>query len=398
MRDRSEALDAVRGIAIALVVGYHYWPALVPGGSVGVDLFFVLSGFLIGGILLDNKGAEDYFATFYWRRFFRILPLYWLFLSVMPASPVMPVWWFLPFAQNFGWIAHGVFPIREPHTVTWSLAFEEQFYLLLPTMVASLSTRWLIRVLWACVIAAPLWRYGWAQSHPFAARLLLPCRLDSLMGGALVACFMRGHARSALIWTTLACAAPCLDLALHSLTGNGELMYSVIAFLFAGGLLVVVQSRPAPLRSPAARVARDRRLFDLPVPHPGAAADRLSGLGAAVDPGSRLGVLALHRGPFDPLRPCALALRSGVAGRSRGITCANTATPKKNMAALVRHYPEDLKGTDQGIAKNSPEYAAEISCLWRMGWDSNPRYACTHGGFQDRCLQPLGHPSGERTN
>ncbi len=247
MRDRSEALDAVRGIAIALVVGYHYWPALVPGGSVGVDLFFVLSGFLIGGILLDNKGAEDYFATFYWRRFFRILPLYWLFLSVMPASPVMPVWWFLPFAQNFGWIAHGVFPIREPHTVTWSLAFEEQFYLLLPTMVASLSTRWLIRVLWACVIAAPLWRYGLAQSHPFAARLLLPCRLDSLMGGALVACFMRGHARSALIWTTLACAAPCLDLALHSLTGNGELMYSVIAFLFAGGLLVVVQSRPAPL-------------------------------------------------------------------------------------------------------------------------------------------------------
>ena len=84
-------LDGMRGVAIAMVLMFHYFyvPAiLTPGGLAwhvsaplrlgwtGVDLFFVLSGFLIGGILLDARGSSSYFKPFYTRRFFRIVPLY----------------------------------------------------------------------------------------------------------------------------------------------------------------------------------------------------------------------------------------------------------------------------------------------------------------------------------
>jgi peptidoglycan/LPS O-acetylase OafA/YrhL len=78
---RSEAVDAIRGMAIALVVASHCWPEIAQNGALGVDLFFVLSGYLIGGILLDNRGASGFFTTFYGRRAFRILPLYWLLLA-----------------------------------------------------------------------------------------------------------------------------------------------------------------------------------------------------------------------------------------------------------------------------------------------------------------------------
>lgn len=73
MSGRSDSLDAVRGMAISLVVGYHYWPDVVASGDqIGVDLFFVLSGYLIGGILLDHRGYGGFFSTFYIRRAFRI--------------------------------------------------------------------------------------------------------------------------------------------------------------------------------------------------------------------------------------------------------------------------------------------------------------------------------------
>jgi peptidoglycan/LPS O-acetylase OafA/YrhL len=76
VNDRSEVLDAVRGIAIAFVVGRHYLPQYNTFGAMGVDLFFVLSGYLIGGILIDNRDAPNFFTTFYWRRALRILPTF----------------------------------------------------------------------------------------------------------------------------------------------------------------------------------------------------------------------------------------------------------------------------------------------------------------------------------
>lgn len=89
-------LDGIRGVAIALVLSFHFFnvsAVVTPGGVAhyvlaplrlgwtGVDLFFVLSGFLIGGILLDARGSSSYFKTFYVRRFYRIVPLYALVLG-----------------------------------------------------------------------------------------------------------------------------------------------------------------------------------------------------------------------------------------------------------------------------------------------------------------------------
>src|SRR4051794_1236891 len=99
---RSEPLDAVRGLAISIVVACHYFGFQF--GVLGVDLFFVLSGYLIGGILLDTRDQPGYFRSFYGRRAFRILPLYWLLLVVAPP----PNWgYYLFFAQAIPWVQHG---------------------------------------------------------------------------------------------------------------------------------------------------------------------------------------------------------------------------------------------------------------------------------------------------
>jgi peptidoglycan/LPS O-acetylase OafA/YrhL len=238
---RSEALDAVRGIAIILVVGHHYLPGLLPAGGLGVDLFFVLSGYLIGGMLLDNKGAPNFFVTFYARRAFRILPLYWLFLLLFPVTGLL---WYITFSQSLLWANTGAFPQREAIAVTWSLAIEEQFYVILPPLIAFLPRPWLVRALWACVLAAPLWRWGLSGITPLAW-LMLPSRLDALMGGALIACFMRGHADSRVQWALLALTPSVTDVALHRLAPDWHMApYSFMALLCAAGLLCIVQQPP----------------------------------------------------------------------------------------------------------------------------------------------------------
>ncbi len=120
---RYPELDGLRGIAILMVVAYHY--ELAPFLS-GVDLFFVLSGFLLGGILLDKQDAPNYFKAFYARRFCRILPLYFVCLLVflillpltlgwlgedphyfedwskeMPLGDPLPLWSYFTFTHNF---------------------------------------------------------------------------------------------------------------------------------------------------------------------------------------------------------------------------------------------------------------------------------------------------------
>ena len=154
-------------------------------GRSGVDLFFVLSGYLIGGILVDSRDQPGYFSSFYGRRAFRILPLYWILLAVAP-----PVHWgyYLVFAQQIPWVQFG-YPLEEPTFVTWSLAIEEQFYLVLPALIFWLPRRWLIRVLWSGVLLAPVWRCVFHNYLPGNSwQFLLPGRLDELFGGVLIAC------------------------------------------------------------------------------------------------------------------------------------------------------------------------------------------------------------------
>ncbi len=209
------ALDGVRGVAILLVMMFHgpifyvnttledYALRLTQFGWCGVDLFFVLSGFLITGILHDAKGSEHYFRNFYARRLFRIFPLYYATLAV--AFFVIPgVFhvnhamqgdrpWFWLYVSNFWCIAHYELHSR-PLAVTWSLAIEEQFYLLWPAVMYFSSRRAMMTICAAIVPGALALRVGLlvAGYGPEVLYYATFCRLDTLAVGGFVALAARG--------------------------------------------------------------------------------------------------------------------------------------------------------------------------------------------------------------
>jgi peptidoglycan/LPS O-acetylase OafA/YrhL len=221
---RLPELDGIRGMAILLVLLYHYIylanpdAGAAPGGLLyeiercfamgwaGVDLFFVLSGFLIGGILLDARTSSRYFSTFYARRFYRIIPLYYGWIGIYFALLVMPFhnhfallsgnpekWRVLPiyllFLQNLTKIPHAIFGTAWLGAL-WSLAVEEQFYLVMPLAVRYLPRRKLVPLLWLAVVGAPIARLAVAHfvpQHPAAQFILTPCRADALAMGVLLA-------------------------------------------------------------------------------------------------------------------------------------------------------------------------------------------------------------------
>lgn len=217
---RMPDLDGLRAVAISLVLLDHFVGGCFPVrsvrtlaqfGWVGVDLFFVLSGFLIGGILLDQRMTTNYYRIFYLRRFFRIVPLYVLLLLPMIGVVILGlqsrlsghglagmtwgiVLLYLCFQQNLG---NGLLVVTPGYMgPAWSLAIEEQFYLLLPPLVRHLSKRQLLKLIIAGIVTAPLIRsalfFGLSDSKAGgAAAMLLPCRWDALLAGVLVAYAVR---------------------------------------------------------------------------------------------------------------------------------------------------------------------------------------------------------------
>ena len=208
------ALDGLRGIAIILVMLHHftyYQPTSGIDGLIvsvllfmwtGVDLFFVLSGFLITGILLDSRGGERYFTTFYARRTLRIFPLYYLVLFlglvVLPTFPAVqpvlagqvdlpPRWPYWLYLTNFsiadrGW-AHGWLDVG------WSLAIEEHFYLVWPLVIWLCPPR-LVALLCAVILVAEPIARVFARAtgvEPLSIYVLTWFRLDGLAMGALLA-------------------------------------------------------------------------------------------------------------------------------------------------------------------------------------------------------------------
>lgn len=143
------ALDGIRGLAILLVVLFHNFGFMsyFSFGWLGVDLFFVLSGFLITDILMRSLGQENFLRNFYMRRALRIFPLYYLslviFLVILPAFKSFPVnldyyvdnqWWFWTYLQNWLFILKKTSSTDILHHL-WSLAVEEQFYLIWPLII-----------------------------------------------------------------------------------------------------------------------------------------------------------------------------------------------------------------------------------------------------------------------
>ncbi len=216
-------LDGLRGIACLAVLLDHCVVSVIPPGALpglyrlsawllgGVDLFFVLSGFLIGGILLDHKGAANYFRVFWIRRIGRIMPVYYLlmlsFFVMLAIKPwlgapwldtflfkdTMPVWTYPLFVQNFAQALDGGDGGARWVASTWSLAIEEQFYLLLPPLIYLLRRRSVTALAVACIVAALLVRaFAWRVSGSwFTGYFLLPGRMDALMFGVLAALAVR---------------------------------------------------------------------------------------------------------------------------------------------------------------------------------------------------------------
>lgn len=203
-------LDGLRALAVVSVILYHADYALFSGGYIGVDIFFVISGYLITCIILEDLQRNEFsLRAFYQRRARRILPA--LFLVTLLTFPAFWLW--LPpdemndyaesvvallfFSSNFlFWLESGYFEISnafKPLIHTWSLAVEEQFYLLYPLLLLSLWRLGLKRVvITLCTIfLASLVYAEWASVfQPSAAFYLLPARAWQLLIGGLAAIFL----------------------------------------------------------------------------------------------------------------------------------------------------------------------------------------------------------------
>ena len=170
-------------------------------------LFFVLSGVLITGILLDCRDLADrhperrlfLVRQFYLRRVLRIFPLYYLVLVVLVIANVPPareLWsWLFSYTTNFWVWQHMTWPERVGHF--WTLAVEEQFYLVWPWLVLFLRRSWLVPLLLTLTVLAPAWRFYAATVYPtdaagtFTTGVLTIAVIDSLALGSLLAILFR---------------------------------------------------------------------------------------------------------------------------------------------------------------------------------------------------------------
>ena len=240
---RLPALDGLRAIAILLVVPHNLNLMAASGGFayvlvvalqrgwIGVQLFFVLSGFLITGILLDARDSPGYYRSFFVRRVLRIFPLYYAtliilfvvlpWLNLAPASGRDPLLALSYWAYFSNW--YGPFhPGEDSVSHFWSLALEEQFYLVWPFVVRRRSARWLTRVCLAIAAAALMLRIAMvlAGAPVQAIYQFLATRMDALALGGAAAAALRDP--SLLAWALLR---------RRWLLGSGA------ASLLAGGLL-----------------------------------------------------------------------------------------------------------------------------------------------------------------
>ena len=206
---RQPELDGLRALAISMVLIWHYLGVPLGGqssvapvlifGRTGVDLFFVLSGFLITRILLETRAQPGYFAVFYMRRALRILPPYLMLLAVYfiglrlaPShelfSGSVPPASYAIFLQNYAmaWLGTYGASLMAP---TWSLAVEEQFYLLFPLLIWFTPTRRLPPIMYLLIVSAPIIRLAtYAYSgNDWSAYVWMPARTDALAVGALIA-------------------------------------------------------------------------------------------------------------------------------------------------------------------------------------------------------------------
>ena len=269
-----EELDGLRGIAILAVMIHRMWPRAsatpwpVEAGWAGVDLFFVVSGFLIAGILIDSRSDPDYFRNFYARRILRIFPLFYLLVGgMMLAFPAAgheafvreagsPLWYLF----QLGNVPESLLGRDPPYWLApvWSLAIEEQFYLTFPLLIRYCEPARLGR--WLAVIA------GIALATRLVTTALIPdreriqylftvCRLDTIAIGCLLAVFVRSERYQVwrarlprvLVPVAVAAAAILFVTQLDRTTWFGRTFgYDVVALGFVSVVLLVLEYRDQP--------------------------------------------------------------------------------------------------------------------------------------------------------
>ena len=210
-----KAFDGLRGLAILAVMFHHYTFYIKPDntleklfiyfshlGTYGVDLFFVLSGFLITGILLDSKGTPHFFRNFYLRRILRIFPLYYTYLiltflvfpTVFKLYPTFENLWilFFTYCSNFIIVKTGQW-MHSHLNPTWSLAIEEQFYIIWPFLVFFFNRNRFKKLCLLIICGAILCRFAmWSTGYNYISIYAFTlCRMDSLALGAYFATLIR---------------------------------------------------------------------------------------------------------------------------------------------------------------------------------------------------------------
>lgn len=287
-------LDGIRGIAILFVLLKHgtinatdlsqaahrnlsfpmhalRW--LFDTGWLGVDLFFILSGYLITGILLDSTERPHYYRNFIVRRALRILPLYYGFLLACflwaRGVPHPHLLWFATYVGNVRVFIDNAWPPIAVLAPLWSLQVEEQFYLTFPWVVKETSRRTLTRILIGSIAGALVFRIAlqaYLPNNGYGTYVLMPARMDSLALGGLIAI---GSRQSAAIlqsrwlgWVAAICALAFLivwktpNVFLQQTIG-----FSLIDIALACVLILLITGR-WPLLT---RICRSRALAGLGV-------------------------------------------------------------------------------------------------------------------------------------
>ncbi|MDR3638009.1 MAG: acyltransferase [Isosphaeraceae bacterium] len=210
---RIAEFDGVRGLAAVAVVAYHIFMSRLPWGWAAVDVFFVLSGFLITGIVLEHGRSPGFLWAFYMRRGLRIWPIYYLLLLIMAVCWVddaQAIPYYLTYTQRLPYYWGGEMPPWTAMGHTWTLAMEEQFYLIWPALVLLAGKRWTGPLALALAVGSILARL--AGFH----HMILAGRCDGFAFGGLLAALVADadveHARQrVLAW---ACGAGAIAVGL----------------------------------------------------------------------------------------------------------------------------------------------------------------------------------------